>query len=125
MLVLWAVFCFFRAVTSDWVEIPQSSKYQRNLMNPDTTTSSNTESTTTEFNNFSYYEDDEVDENQPDSSLSFLPFIEMVQNSLLATENKSIKKKTRFLKHLRDDLLINIGLYHLCDLFVLLLMVFV
>lgn len=109
------VLCFILvpdAVFGDWVEISQNSKYERNFNLPTTTTT--TEFTTAAFANetFEYFEDEDDDENVDEvNTLGFLPFVEMIQNSLLATENRSIKQKTLFLKNLRDNLLVNIGLY--------------
>lgn len=108
--------CFvslFRAVISDWVEIPQSFKYQRNMH-----VSTEIPSTTTMYENATYFQEKVINGKQ-DPAINFLSFIGMIQDSLLATENKTIKRKTLFLKHLRDDLLINIGSYFLYYLFFL------
>lgn len=100
MLLLCFVY-IFQSVLSDWVEITQNTKKPMEL-----NLSTSTQATTT-FKNFDYF----VDEDRQGHSLNFLPFIEMIQDTLVTPENGNIKKKTLFLKNLRDNLLINIGLF--------------
>lgn len=69
---------------------------------------------TSEKSDYEQDEEEEEEEDYDDSdaregSSNFLPFISMVQDSLLKTENKNIRNKLSFLRNLRDNLLINIG----------------
>lgn len=53
---------------------------------------------------------EESDRNKLEESLpDFLPFVGLVQTTLLEMDSKDINDKLSFLKYLRDNLVINIG----------------
>lgn len=104
MFFLWIV-PFTHLVSGDWVEISQSPKIHRDLK-----LITNAQVTPTPIND-AYSDIAEEIEDTQNSTLRLLPFVEMIQDTLLTNENKSTRKKTLFLQNLRDNLLINIGLH--------------